>query len=331
MKRHGFSLLIALCLTGVLLPTGACKRGSSATTDGDTATCNQWGAPPIQTLDPVTKVPLHEDATLLTWEQDSVTRYACLNYPAQADSAAHQWPLIVYLHGSMTTPSSLYEEGRAFFELRDTFQLSTDDSVHGFIILSPEGRHAEPWSDGGIHTGDGFHWDEWYRDPDENLDALAIDHFLDEVVATGKVDPSQVYVFGWSNGAFMTVLYSSWRSDRVAAMAQYAGANPWARTPCPIPLQYDRQVPLVLLRNLCDALVPCDSTNKWIDTLEARDWPFVYYSLDSLGHLAPDDSPCIGDCPTLVGKANHVHWPRKPALIQMLDFLKAHPMAGGGN
>lgn len=43
--------------------------------------------------------------------------------------------------------------------------------------------------------------DEWFRDPAENLDVKAIDHFLDEVVATGRVDPKQIYVMGWSNGA----------------------------------------------------------------------------------------------------------------------------------
>lgn len=313
-------------LAGVLVLSLAagCKKSGDAVSA--TSTCSQYGAEPITTVPPVTRKPLHEDAELLTWEQDSVTRYACLNYPSQADSADRRWPLLVYLHGSLTTPSSLYEEGRQLFELRDTFQLSLQDSVQGFIILSPEGRHAQPWDNGGIHTGLGFHWDEWYRNPDENLDALAIDHFLDVVMATGKVDPSQVYVMGWSNGAFMTVLYSTWRSTRIAAMAQYAGANPWRRWPCPIPMQYDRQVPLVLLRNLCDALVPCDTTNAWIDTLEARAWPFTYYSLDKFGTLASNDSPCETHCSEIKGKADHVHWPKQPALIQMLEFLKAHPL-----
>jgi len=72
----------------------------------------------------------------------------------------------------------------------------------------------------------------------------------------GLVDPDRIYVFGWSNGAYMSELYGMWRSDWIAAIGQYAGANPWSRTPCPVPIPEGRKVPLVLLRNLCDALIP---------------------------------------------------------------------------
>lgn len=58
-------------------------------------------------------------------------------------------------------------------------------------------------------------WDEWYRNPTDNLDALAIDHFLDEVVARGLVDTDRIYVFGWSNGAYMAALYGMWRANRI--------------------------------------------------------------------------------------------------------------------
>jgi predicted esterase len=291
----------------------------------DDPTCSADGAPPFTTVTPVTVPLLCPQGELLSFEQEGVRRYACLNLPRQARAGAqdHQWPLVIYLHGSRTTPESLYLSGRDLFDLQDTYPLSDNPEVKGFILLSPEGRRADPWQS---VTGKGFHWDEWYRNPDENLDALAIDHFLDEVVSTGLVDPDRIYVFGWSNGAYMTALYGIWRSDRIAAMAQYAGADPWSRTPCPVTQPASREVPLFLLRNLCDALVPCSTTSEWIETLTEEDWPFEYRNLSLRGRIVSADRTCAAECSTARGIYEHVRWPNRQALRQMLGFLKEHPL-----
>ncbi len=174
--------------------------------------------------------------------------------------------------------------------------------------------------------GRGYHWDEWYRNPSQNLDALAIDHFVDEVVASGRVDPRRVYVFGWSNGAYMAALYGMWRSDRIAAIGQYAGPIPGAGS-CPVTPKVERQVPLVLLRNLCDALVSCETTDAWIKTLTAQHWPFEYQSLDFLGGEAAPASACPASCERVKGLAEHVRWPSEAVLKErLLPFLKQHPL-----
>jgi poly(3-hydroxybutyrate) depolymerase len=94
--------------------------------------------------------------------------------------------------------------------------------------------------------------DTWYRNPDENLDALAIDHFLDEVIETGLIDTDRIYVFGWSNGGYMTALYGIWRKDRIAATGQYAAADPWTQLPCPGTLP-DEQIAVLPLGTLFQA------------------------------------------------------------------------------
>lgn len=294
-------------------------------------TCSANGAPPIRTVQPVTERPFCFHGRVLSFDQNGITRYACLNLPQQAEenqewSDGYKWPLFIYLHGSLTTPDSLYLFGADLFDLHDTFQLSGDRGVRGFFLLSPEGRRATPWASDGPETGTGFHWDEWYRNPSDNLDALAIDHFVDEAIATGRVDTSRIYVFGWSNGAYMAALYGVWRSDRIAAIGQYAGADPWSRSPCPVPLQQTRQVPLVLLRNLCDELVPCETTNAWIDTLTQQRWPFKYYSLGLIGKLVAANSECDRLCSREKGLFEHIRWPRKQALEQMLNFLQQHTL-----
>jgi len=281
----------------------------------------------MPTVAPVTVRPYAPRGRVLSFAQDGITRYACLHLPRQAqdpDGHDRKWPLVVYLHGSRTTPESLYTLGRHLFDFHDTHVLSDDPDVRGFVLLAPEGRRAAPWSS---PTGTGFHWDEWHHSPSSNLDALAIDRFIDETIATGRVDPRRIYVFGWSNGAYMAALYGVWRGERIAAIGQYAGGDPWTRPPCPVPMTYTRRVPLVLLRNLCDALVPCKDTSAWIQTLTSMGWPFAYHDLDLHGRITSPGRTCDERCSKPKGLYAHVRWPKPAALEVLLQFFREHPLA----
>jgi poly(3-hydroxybutyrate) depolymerase len=303
----------------------------TATSASSTQTvCSADGAPPIRTDEPVS-IPLYcKDGKLLSFKQNGIVRHACFNPPRQAQGKAdgRKWPLVIYLHGSLTTPESLYLVGRNLFDLHDTYPLSGRADVPGFYILSPEGRRATPWPANGGNgpiTGTGFHWDEWYRNPAANLDAREIDHFLAEAIATGQIDTRRIYVFGWSNGAYTSALYGVWRSDRIAAIGQYTGADPFSRTPCPVPFEAARKVPLVLLRNLCDQLVPCTTTQAWIDTLTAKSWPFEFHNLSFDGSLT-SETECAASCSKDRGIFEHIRWPQPDALRAMLRFLAEHPL-----
>jgi hypothetical protein len=125
----------------------------------------------------------------------------------------------------------------------------------------------------------------------------------------------------------MAALYGVWRSGRIAAIAQYAGADSWSRDPCPVSFVFDRQVPLVLLRNLCDALVPCDTTNNWIDTLPEQHWPFEYHCINVLGTKTDQDRVCVQHCSRGAGLFEHIRWPAGDVLAEdMLSLLKQHTL-----
>ncbi len=296
---------------------------AAAAADISAPACTATGTPPIQTVEPVTERPSCKDGKVLSFDQAGVTRYACLNL---GDGAA-KLPMIVYLHGSLTTPDSLYLAGRDLFALSRDYPLSTHPGIKGFILLSPEGRRAQPWEGEGAHTGTGFHWDEWQRDPATNLDVQAIDHFIDEVVATGAVDEKQIYVFGWSNGANMAVLYGAWRSERIAAVAQYAGTDPWQRPPCPVDMPSGRRVPLTLMRNMCDALAQCPATSSWSSTLEGLNWPFQRVDLALRGRKTAPTTQCVQSCGKARGLYEHIRWPQKEVLADdMLAFFKANAL-----
>jgi len=290
-------------------------------------TCSATGTPPLETVAPVTERPGCQGGQVLSFDQAGVTRYACFNRPPQAVAGAAKWPMIVYLHGSMTTPDSLYRSGHALFALSRDYPLSTQAATKGFLLLAPEGRRAKAWASDGPHTGTGYHWDEWQRDPAKNLDVQAIDHFIEQAVATGLVDPRQIYVFGWSNGADMAVLYGAWRAERIAAVGQYAGTDPWQRSPCPVAMPAGRQVPLVLLRNLCDALAQCSATSSWSNTLALRNWPLRRVDLSWAGKEAGPDAQCVQACGEARGLYEHIRWPQQTVLgDQLLGFFKAHPL-----
>ncbi|GLQ94356.1 PHB depolymerase family esterase [Dyella acidisoli] len=300
---------------------------NAADTVASQLTCSATGTPPMETVEPVTERPTCKDGQVLSFDQNGVIRYACFNPPLHATSSKSKWPLIVYLHGSMTTPDSLYRDGRSLFELSRDYSLSKHAGTKGFILLAPEGRRAKAWASDGPHTGTGFHWDEWQRDPTKNLDVQAIDHFIDQVVATGLVDAKQIYVFGWSNGADMAVLYGAWRSDRIAAVGQYAGTDPWQRTPCPVNMPQGRQVPLTLLRNMCDALATCSETTSWSSTLEQQNWPLRRVNLTLDGKEDGPNAQCAQVCEKPRGLYEHIRWPQKAVLAdEMLEFFKQHPL-----
>lgn len=319
-KRHFACAVIASLIA-------ACCAVNASAAAGTEPTCSATGTPPFETVSPVTEQPRCKDGRVLSFDQAGVKRYACLNLPTPDAARATKWPMIVYLHGSMTTPDSLYRSGHALFALGRDYPLSTQADTRGFILLSPEGRRAKAWASNGPHTGTGFHWDEWQRDPSKNLDVQAIDHFIDEVVATGHVDEKQIYVFGWSNGADMAVLYGAWRAARIAAVGQYAGTDPWQRTPCPVDMPGGRQVPLVLLRNMCDAFATCGETSRWGATLQARHWPLQRVDLTLGGKDAGAGAQCVASCGKARGLYEHIRWPQKAVLTNgMLRFFKAHPL-----
>jgi predicted esterase len=331
--------IVPVLLAGILVMCYAADSEqeilqSSSQTGDNVFTCSVSGAPRIRTVPPVTEPPSCREGQVLSFDQNGITRYACLHIPEQAiekqkSNVIYKWPLLIYLHGSLTTPDSINWVGTDLLNLRDEFHLSGNEKVRGFFLLAPEGRKADPWPSQdveGLKTGTGMHWDEWYRDPSGNLDAQAIDYFVDQLIKSGRVDTKRIYVFGWSNGAYMAALYGVWRSDRIAAIGQYAGADPWSRLPCPVPMEYHRPVPLVLLRNLCDDLVPCEVTSAWVDTLKKERWPYKLVNLDPSGDISTSDQNCERRCSKIVGIYEHIRWPKDQVLMEMLKFFNQNSL-----
>lgn len=288
-------------------------------------------------------------------DSEGTPRFACL-YPPSTPVAGVRYPMIVFLHASLTNADSV--KLTPLFDDRNTVNIS-GGSTTGFIILAPQGRntqHFYPFPDNQA-TG----WDNWYRQLSpggdvtvngavfkENVDAATIDHFIQQQVATGLVDTNRIYLVGWSNGSSMAFLYGTNRSN-IAAAAVYSAPDPFGalEDPCqqspvsgaPADTRHVRLfasgIPTFQVHNACDIAGICPNSRLIAGQLAAAggsieqdeiiDGGQVSSSCDAICGTNPNGDPNNLVANT-VGASNHATWPVRQT-PQMLQFLQQHPLS----
>jgi pimeloyl-ACP methyl ester carboxylesterase len=180
------------------------------------------------------------------------------------------------------------------------------------------------------------------------VDAASIDNFVDEMLATGKVDRQRIYLMGWSNGAAMALLYALNR-PWVAAAAVYSSPDPFSalfdvcpQTPVAVAPAGDGQarvfnprIPLMHVRNDCDIGGICPNGSRFAARVRALGGRVEDVIIDSSGRRVPScDDSCgtdamavgqIGAVAGLRGIARHMRWPARWN-ERMLNFLRQHPL-----
>lgn len=131
-----------------------------------------------------------------------------MHVPARHDERA---PLVVLLHGF----------GGDHAEIAGAFGAEALADEHGFYLALPDGTRdpsgARFWNASDACCN--FH--------DLAVDDVAyLDAILDDAVARYPIDPTRMYVAGFSNGGFMAHRYACERAARVAAVASFSG-DPW--------------------------------------------------------------------------------------------------------
>lgn len=323
---------------------------------GASEPCGPFGDPPARFIKSI--IPKCTNGVRLgPWSgAGGAPRYACLYEPPQS-SASKPLPLVVYLHPSLFTADSV-RDATNLLDLLATANVSDDPARPGFILLAPQGRdtaHQYSWPD---RTGSG--WDVWYRqlspagavkiggrDYPENADAAAIDHFIDAVVASGKVDRGRIYLTGWSNGGSMAYLYGLNR-PQIASAAVYSAPDPFGLTPdaCPQtpvakPPSSDREVRMYnpalavyQVHNSCDIDGICPNVLRLEGDLSKLGASVSDTIIDRKGHMTRDCEAFCGTDPNggvhnpigaMIGLERHLRWPR-PWTAAMLDYFRRHPL-----
>jgi len=279
-------------------------------------------------------------------------RYACLYEPSRA---GERLPMLVFLHPSQLSAYSVVLT--SLLGLIDTGSLG--EGHPGFILLAPQGRYTTHLYPG--YDSNALGWDNWYRQLspagaitvgkatyDENADAASIDHFVGEMIATGKVDRRRIYLMGWSNGATMALLYALNR-PWVAAAAVYSAPDPFAAlfhvcTQIPVAaapagdgqaLIFNPRVPLMHVRNDCDIGGICPNGSRFAARVRALGGSIEDVIIDSSGlRVSACDDSCgtdemadgqVGTVAGLRGMTRHMQWPTQWNEL-MLNFLKRHPL-----
>ncbi len=287
-------------------------------------------------------------------DSDGADRYACI-YEPEHHSRDNPLPLVVFLHGSIATADSVRMTGLA----GEIDKADLGGKQPGFILLAPEGRytpHYYPRAD-----SNAMGWDNWYRQLSpsgevtiatasyqENVDAAAVDHFIQDEVATGEVDSARIYLTGWSNGAAMALLYALNRQS-IAAAAVYSAPDPFGafNDPCPqTPVAraptsnaqvriFNPRIPLMHVRNSCDIGGICPNGNTFALQMRSIGVSVDDVILDPDGRRVSECDDTCGTSPMATreigangawrGLVHHLRW-SSAWNPQIFDFMKQHPL-----
>jgi len=346
--------LISATLAIIMVLADAC---TSAARQRNTSVCGPFGNPPADTIS--AEIPLCVRGVRLgPWKDSNGTqRYACLYEPV-TQSGSGALPMVVYLHPSLFGAETIHLTNLLHYQ--DSIALGADGR-RGFIVLEPSGRkttHFYPFPD-----QKGVGWDNWYRQLNpggdvkvggsvykENVDAAAIDHFIAEEAAAGRVDRKRVYVTGWSNGAAMAYLYALNRRS-IAAVAVYSAPDPFGAFDDPCPQKpvagapsadsevqiFNPRLPNLHIHNNCDVAGICPNGELLASQLTHAGVSVSDTIVDALGsHVRGCMRACGTDCrgdPDPVsnplgwtlGLGNHSRWPLSWTST-MLEFFRDHPL-----
>lgn len=314
------------------------------------AQCTPFGASPrpVVLANARVRALCQGGARMADWvDPEGTMRQACLYEPP---GPATRLPLLVYLHPSQIGPDGSLEASNIRSQLA-TADLSGDPNRPGFILLAPVGRVTERFYPAPDDVALG--WDNWYRQllPDggsrrvndldwpQNVDAATVDHYIDEVVAGGKVDPERIYLIGWSNGSALGIVYALNRPE-IAAAAVYSSPNPLRafNDPCPQAPVADApvndtqiqllnpEVPIYHVHNDCDFAGICPTAFVLRNSLLAGGLTDISDQIIDSAMSPVDACVPLSACTLETGSFNHTRWATMWTEV-MFRFLREHPLS----
>jgi polyhydroxybutyrate depolymerase len=188
------------------------------------------GAPAID-APPTT---LTTGATTINLTVAGTARTAILYVPTTATATSQ---VAIALHGN----------GDSAGNFLATSGLKSLADADGTILVIPQGltRNFTVVATG--QTLSGIDWDAYNSAAQGNLDLPLLDQLRAQVVATGQVDPHHVFVFGYSQGGYLSFTYAMTAGASLSCGAVLAASSPFGgATGDPLITGAARKLPTIL-------------------------------------------------------------------------------------
>ena len=248
--------------------------------------------------------------------------------------AGQRVPLLMVLHGFGVSSTLLIAKAG----------LNQVADQKGFAYLAPEGARdgqSRPFWNAGKSCCD--------LDHAGINDVKRLRELLDANLHNAAIDPTRVFLIGYSNGAFMAQRLACDVGDRIAGVISVAGAAPSPDVAC----AQNTALAFVEIHGDADPVVhyaggtvfdrpdvPAhasapDTAKYWAQHLSCKGEPKASSTLDLEPHVADRETSVLryGDCRgdvelwTVKGGGHYVAL-QPPALDAMWSFIQAHPKGG---
>jgi poly(3-hydroxybutyrate) depolymerase len=200
-------------------------------------------------------------------------RTAILYVPASATSSSQ---LAILLHGNGDTDSNFLA----------TSGLQPLADADGTVLIVPQGipRDVTVTLGGQTQTIPGVDWDAYNTAASGNIDLPFLDQLRTQVVSTGQVDPSHVFVFGYSQGGYLSFLYGMVTSTALSCSAVLAASSPFGGgAGDPLISGAARKIPVVLQIGTEDSAYSAAEQTE--STLMADGFPTELEAIAGAGHV----------------------------------------------
>ena len=239
------------------------RDGGTATHDSGTNGGDDSGGPPIGSGS------LTPGTTTLAMNVASHSRTVLLHVPAAV--TGHELPLVIALHGDGDTSAN-------FVSGTTTLQAKSD--ADGFVLAAPQGITRDVVV--GAQTVPSVDWDP-YNDTPTNIDLPLLDMIRTQLVATGSIDPKNIFVYGYSQGGFMSFRYGMVASATLSCAAVLAAGDPYGGGNPTEVTGAARKIPVSIQIGTADSLLSTAQAAKSLLTSNGN--PLDYHEISGAGHV----------------------------------------------
>ena len=248
--------------------------GATGTTDGSAGADADSGGGGPTTLTPGT--------SMINLNVAGHSRTAVLYVPANATSTA---PLVIALHGDGDTDTNFIA----------TSGLQTLADTDGFVLVAPQGITRDITVGG--QTVPQVDWDAYNSVASGNIDLPLLEQLRTQLQATNQVNPKRTFVFGYSQGGYMSFLYGMTDAPVLSCAGVLAASSPYGgASNDPLIAGATRKIAVAMQIGTLDSAYSAAQTTD--ATLMAQGFPVQFNAISGAGHvpIPGDISVPLGYC-----------------------------------